>query len=219
MPRSKEQNEEIRAQRKEAIMQGALAVYVEKGYAAADIKDVAEHAGVARGLVYYYYKDKRSLFRDLFAHMFQLSNKHTRYHFSQEGTAVELCERFALVMFHNLFERSLHVMFFFRMRHDLRELFTGEELRGLMWRDNNLQVMIDALRQGMEAGDVRQMSPELLAEQFWGAMMHAMGYLHRKKKGLRADGHDMEQIKALLTAEIEAATESCVSMLRPQPRM
>ncbi|TGV05728.1 TetR/AcrR family transcriptional regulator, partial [Mesorhizobium sp. M00.F.Ca.ET.186.01.1.1] len=90
MPRSKEQNEEIRAQRKEAIMQGALAVYVEKGYAAADIKDVAEHAGVARGLVYYYYKDKRSLFRDLFAHMFQLSNKHTRYHFSQEGTAVEL---------------------------------------------------------------------------------------------------------------------------------
>lgn len=101
------------------------------------------------------------------------------------------------------------------MRHDLRELFTGEELRGLMWRDNNLQVMVDALRQGMEAGDVRQMSPELLAEQFWGAMMHAMGYLHRKKKSLRADGHDMEQIKALLTDEIEAATESCVSMLRP----
>lgn len=214
MPRSKEQNEEIRAQRKEAIMQGALAVYVEKGYAAADIKDVAERAGVARGLVYYYYKDKRSLFRDLFVHMFQLSNKHTRHHFSQKGTATELCRQFAHVMFYNLFESSVHVMFFFRMRHDLRELFTGDELKTLLWRDNNLQVLVETLRRGMETGDIRRMEPELLAEQYWGAMMHAMGFLQRKKRSLLAEGHDMEQVKQLLSPDIEAATESCVAMVR-----
>ncbi|MGN7469740.1 TetR/AcrR family transcriptional regulator [Brevibacillus sp. SAFN-007a] len=214
MPRSKEQNEEIRVQRKEAIMQGALAVYVEKGYAAADIKDVALRAGVARGLVYYYYKDKRSLFRDLFAHMFQLSNKHTRHHFSQAGTAGELCRQFAHGMFHNLFESSLHVMFFFRMRHDLRELFTDEELKTLMWHDNNLQVLVETLRRGMETGEIRRMEPELLAEQYWGAMMHAMGFLQRKKRSLLAEGHDMEQVKQLLAPDIEAATESCVAMMR-----
>ncbi|MGG1663522.1 TetR/AcrR family transcriptional regulator [Brevibacillus sp. NRS-1366] len=213
MPRTKEQNEEIRARRKEEIMKGALAVYVEKGFAAAEIGDVAEHAGVARGLVYYYYKDKRSLFRDLFTHMFHLSNKHTLVHFSQEGTAVELCKKFAVVMYHNLFERSLHVRFFFRMRHDLHELFTAEEVKTLLWRDNNLQVMVETLQKGMEAGEIRQMSAELLAEQFWGAMMHAMGFLHRKREALLQAGHDLEEAKHLLLADIEAATDSCVAMI------
>ncbi|MED4781679.1 TetR/AcrR family transcriptional regulator [Brevibacillus choshinensis] len=213
MPRTKEQNEEIRLRRKEEIMKGALSVYVENGYAAADIGDVAERAGVARGLVYYYYKDKRSLFRDLFMHMFQLSNLHTRKHFSQEGTAVELCAKFATVMYQNLFENSEHVLFFFRMRLDLQELFTIEELHNLLWRDNNLQVVVETLQKGMEAGQIRLMSPELLTEQYWGAIMHGMGFLKRKREALLKQGKTMEEAELLLKPEVEDATRTCAAII------
>ncbi|MEJ8547292.1 TetR/AcrR family transcriptional regulator [Brevibacillus borstelensis] len=215
MPRTKEQNEEIRARRKQAILKGALSVYVEKGYAAADIGDVAERAGVARGLVYYYYKDKLSLFRDLFLDMFRLSNVHTRTHFSQEGSAVELCQQFAGIMFNNLFERSDHVLFFFRMRHDLRELFSKEEIKGLLWRDNNLKVMVDTLRKGMDAGEIRRMSPELLTDQFWGAMMHGMAHLRQRSDELLKQGRSLEEVKKLMETEIDGAALSCALMLRP----
>jgi len=214
LPRTKEQNEKIRLRRKEAIMKGALSVYVETGYAAADIGDVAERAGVARGLVYYYYKDKRTLFRELFAHMFHLSNEHTRQHFAQEGTAVELCAKFASVMYHNLFESSELVPFFFRMRYDLHELFTSEQLRAFSWPNNNLQVVVEKLQKGMAAGEVRRMSPELLTEQYWGAMMHGMALLKRRKEALLKEGKSLEEAEALLRADIEDATSSCAAMLR-----
>lgn len=214
MPRTREQNEEIRNRRKEEIMRGALSVYVEKGYAAAEIGDVAERVGVARGLVYYYYKDKRTLFRDLFTHMFHLSNVHTRNHFSQEGTALELCMRFAAFMYNNLFESSEHVLFFFRMRYDMHNLFNGEELKALLWRDNNLQVIVDALQKGIKAGQIRPMSAELLAEQLLGAMMHGMGFLHRKREELLKEGKTLEEAKDILKQETEDAVNSCVSMIR-----
>lgn len=215
MPRTKEQNEEIRTRRKEEIMGGALSVYVEKGYAAADIGDVAERAGVARGLVYYYYKDKVSLFRDLFLHMFHLSNVHTRNHFSQDGSAVELCQKFVHFMYNNLFDRSNHVLFFFRMRYDLHELFTREELQGLHWRDNNLQIMVETLKRGMDAGEIRRMSAELLADQFWGAMMHGMLHLSQRNTELLNEGKSLEDAQKLLEKDIRDAALSCVSMIRP----
>lgn len=214
MPRTKEQNEEIRLRRKEEIMKGALSVYVEKGYAAAEIVDVAERAGVGKGLVYYYYKDKRSLFRDLFLHMFHLSNLHTRQQFSREGTAVELCENFASVQFHNLFENSAHVLFFFRMRFDLHELFSQEEMLQHVWRHNNLQIVIETLRKGMEDGQIRPMSPELLTEQYWGAIMHAMGFLKRKKDALLKQGKSLEEAEQLLQSEIRDAARTCAAMIR-----
>jgi TetR/AcrR family transcriptional regulator len=213
VPRTKEQNEEIRARRKEEILRGALSVYVEKGYAAADIGDVAERAGVARGLVYYYYKDKVSLFRDLFQHMFHLSNVHTRNHFSKDGTALMLCQKFASAMYNNLFERSDHVLFFFRMRHDLSELFNKEEMHVLLWQDNNLQAIVETLKRGMEAGEIRRMAARLLADQFWGAMMHGMVHLYQRKEELLGQGISLEEAKKHLEVDINDAVLSCVSMI------
>lgn len=214
VPRTKEQNEEIRLRRKEEIMKGALSVYVEKGYAAADIGDVAERAGVARGLVYYYYKDKRSLFRDLFTHMFQMSNTHTQNHFAKEGTAIELCRAFANSMYLSLFKNSEHVMFFFRMRFDLPELFAPEELQTGLWRDNNMRTVAQTLEKGMEEGHVRRMSPDLLVEQFWGTMMSGMLFLYRKREVLLQEGKSLDEMRELLSSEIQDATDTCAATIR-----
>lgn len=56
----------VRRRRKEArpaeILEAAYAVFIERGFAAARLEDVAQRAGVAKGTIYRYFADKEALF-------------------------------------------------------------------------------------------------------------------------------------------------------------
>lgn len=56
---------EQREQRQDAILDAALAVFAEKGFAAARLDDVAARAGVAKGTIYLYAASKQALFEAL----------------------------------------------------------------------------------------------------------------------------------------------------------
>jgi AcrR family transcriptional regulator len=51
--------------RPDEILDAALLVFGESGYARAKIDDVARHAGVSKGTVYLYFDSKESLFREM----------------------------------------------------------------------------------------------------------------------------------------------------------
>lgn len=51
--------------RREAILSAALDEFSESGFAAARLDDVAKRAGVAKGTIYLYFRDKESLFQEL----------------------------------------------------------------------------------------------------------------------------------------------------------
>jgi AcrR family transcriptional regulator len=53
------------AARREAILTAALDEFAERGYEAARLDDVAKRAGVAKGTIYLYFRDKESLFQEL----------------------------------------------------------------------------------------------------------------------------------------------------------
>jgi AcrR family transcriptional regulator len=53
------------AARRQAILHAALAEFSARGFAAARLDDVARRAGVAKGTIYLYFKDKESLFQEL----------------------------------------------------------------------------------------------------------------------------------------------------------
>jgi len=53
------------AERKQAILNAALTVFAERGFEAARLDDVAARAGVAKGTLYLYFKDKEALFEEL----------------------------------------------------------------------------------------------------------------------------------------------------------
>jgi AcrR family transcriptional regulator len=56
---------ERQAQRREAILAAALDEFSARGFAAARLDDVAKRAGVAKGTIYLYFRDKESLFQEL----------------------------------------------------------------------------------------------------------------------------------------------------------
>lgn len=61
-----------RQRRKDArpaeLLEAALALFVEKGFAATRIEEVAQHAGVSKGTLYLYYPSKEELFKAVIEH-------------------------------------------------------------------------------------------------------------------------------------------------------
>jgi len=53
------------AERREAILAAALDEFSARGFEAARLDDVAKRAGVAKGTIYLYFRDKESLFQEL----------------------------------------------------------------------------------------------------------------------------------------------------------
>lgn len=65
MPRSREENEKIRRLAMDNIGNAAMECFLEKGYHAASIDDIARKAGVSKGLLYNYYKGKEDLLAEI----------------------------------------------------------------------------------------------------------------------------------------------------------
>src|SRR6187549_3730549 len=53
------------ALRRETILSAALEEFSARGFAAARLDDVARRAGVAKGTIYLYFRDKETLFQEL----------------------------------------------------------------------------------------------------------------------------------------------------------
>lgn len=53
------------AERRSQILRAARAVFIEKGYIAARVEDVAKRASISKGAVYFYFSSKRDLFMAL----------------------------------------------------------------------------------------------------------------------------------------------------------
>ncbi len=62
MPRSRQENQRIKEERRRQIMDAALKVFAQKGLAGAMISDIAAAADLSYGLIYHYFHDKEELF-------------------------------------------------------------------------------------------------------------------------------------------------------------
>ena len=65
-PRNTRQNEHLRYEAQQRILQAALAQFGETGFAAATMRQIATRAGVSQGLAYHYYAGKDALLVALF---------------------------------------------------------------------------------------------------------------------------------------------------------
>ncbi|MDA3823596.1 MAG: TetR/AcrR family transcriptional regulator [Bacteroidales bacterium] len=65
MPRTKEQFEEIRQNRKAHIMASAMKLFAEEGYGHVTISTLAKYAGISKGLMYNYFESKDQLLKEI----------------------------------------------------------------------------------------------------------------------------------------------------------
>ncbi len=75
MARSAKQNEAMRAATKTAVLNSAITLFGQNGYAHTSTRSIASHADISVGLMYHYFDSKESLLRAVFDHcMLRLSS-------------------------------------------------------------------------------------------------------------------------------------------------
>lgn len=65
MPRSQEQFNDIRKQKKQLIMNTALELFAESGFHSTSISQIASKAGISKGLTYNYFKSKNEVLNEI----------------------------------------------------------------------------------------------------------------------------------------------------------
>ena len=66
MPRTTEQNEQIRTETRATIVNSAMRLFAQKGYAHTTTRNIATEAGLSVGLMYHYFEGKESLLQAVF---------------------------------------------------------------------------------------------------------------------------------------------------------
>jgi len=216
-PRTKEQNEEIRKQRTQEILQAAIHVYAEKGYAASEIGEVAERAGLARGLVYHYFKNKQTLFRELYEYMMDRTKQFTQSHFEQEGSSLNLFTEYARIVCRQVLDEPAVSRFYMRISMDVHYLYDGESsFSPLEWMKSFIQPMAEAMERGIAQKTIRGGNSSLMAMQFWGAVSQGMNYLDKLQHELLSQEVSEAELKSQLEVLLEQVMESAVAIVKPE---
>jgi AcrR family transcriptional regulator len=121
-----ELQEKLAAVKRDQILQAARAVFAEKGFHPATIKDVAARAGVADGTVYNYFENKTALILGLLDHFNQSDRRETDFG-SIESIGLEAFVRqYTRVRFELLSNEGLSLF-----QAILPEILSNKELRTL----------------------------------------------------------------------------------------
>lgn len=170
-PRRPEQNEEIRHERMMQILHAALTIYVQKGYAAAEVADVAQEAGLARGLVYYYYNSKQELFQSLFEWMQENSRKFAEQILLHgDGKPVERLAAYARSICEGNNRDPRFTQFYMRAYQEANQVYGTNDSKYICEKNMIRDCVVTVIKQGVESGEIREGNPILAANAYWGAL-------------------------------------------------
>lgn len=84
MPRSKEQLEQLRKEKKKLIMDVALDLFAHKGFHATSISELAQGAEISKGLIYTYFTSKQEILREITE--LAIGKIYANFDYAQDGT-------------------------------------------------------------------------------------------------------------------------------------
>ena len=174
MPRNAEKNEEVRECRKKQILDAALNVYIRYGYHAADMDFIAKEAKLAKGLMYYYYKTKNELFKELLTLMFNegytLSNAILE---NLKGlNPVEQLMMYTYKMFLANRDNPRMMQFYMRVPFDAFAIIGADQWKeGAEKSDLHRKTLTDIIKKGITVGVIQETNPSSAANSFWSVFV------------------------------------------------
>jgi AcrR family transcriptional regulator len=163
MPKSKE--DVVQEFRVQSIQEAAIRVISRKGMASATMQEIAEEAGVAKGTIYLYFRDREELVEKTFETA--IGELHKRIDAALDGDG-PFAERLRAVITAKLafFNENRE---FFRLYHTLRmpEGNASQQRRQKRTCQPQYRARVDRLavhlKSAMDAGEVRPLDPKRLA--------------------------------------------------------
>jgi TetR/AcrR family fatty acid metabolism transcriptional regulator len=155
-------------QKRQRILDAAVAVFAQKGFHVARISDIAARAGVADGTVYLYFKNKEEILMTAINTAFDAFVSNARAELATIVSPVEKLRRLALLHLQALgSNRNLAIVFQMELRQSTRFLapFSHEHMI------EYFQIVRSAIRDGQQSGVFRpELNEKIAANCFFGAI-------------------------------------------------
>ncbi|MEB3100358.1 TetR/AcrR family transcriptional regulator [Ferviditalea candida] len=169
MPRTDEQNRQIRDERREQIMQAALKVFARRGMAAAKIGDIAAEAGLSNGLVYHYFKSKEEMFSEWVGRAVEGSRRVALYAGEQPGKAIDQLKWMTETILQSI--RGEGAYLFLIMIQAMTSDAVPEDVKRLLDSESKasyaLLATVPIIRRGQEEGTIIRENAEQLAVAYF----------------------------------------------------
>lgn len=179
------------------------------------MSDVANQAGLAHGLAYYYFKNKRQLFRELYEYMMDQSLRYTTAYFEQDMPVLEQFKNYATIICERVIKDPQTQRFYMRISLDLHHLYEPGELSPFDWMKSFIQPMAQAIDRGIHEGVIRQGDANLMAMQFWGALSQGMHYFDQLLQELAARELTETETNRVMSEKFSQIAESAISFFKP----
>ena len=142
-----------------AVLDGAMRVFAENGYAGASIREICRVAGVTKPVLYYYFKSKEHLYQELMIDSFGHYLKVLLSASKQSGSLRERLVRISFDDLRSVRQDPLRAQFILRM------IFSREERRpyfnSVKEMERQRQVFMEILQEGIGSGRLSGNAREL----------------------------------------------------------
>lgn len=184
MPRNAKTSEKMRENRSEAIRKAALKLFAQGGLSGSRLRDIAEEAGMALGLIYHYYSSKEAVYQDLVLDALNKMNQGADALLASEGSATEKLKYTVSKILKDILESDDFVQtckliagsdFSTGMSEDIRDLIAKK-------RERPYEVVAILMEKGQQEGTVLQGDPYLLSVLFWTSL-NGLAIYRASRKG------------------------------------
>jgi len=170
-----------RAQRKEGILQAARAAFAESGYRRTTVEAVAERAEIGKGTIYLYFESKDAIQAELLLQA--LAELQAQLKAVGDNPATRRPDQKLRAMADAYLDFAQNTPDYFRLlnaydRGDFEQGTSTQQQERLLEASNNaLDLVTQAIADGMASGLFGQGDPRKMAAVLWGAMNGALSLL------------------------------------------
>lgn len=163
--------EQQKAQRYHQILQVALGLFVQKGYAATQIIDIAKGANMSPGLLFHYFPSKEALYVAL-------------VEFGLQGTKIPLAgnhqspldffTKFTQVLLTHIQGEPMLANMFVLMRQAQQGVAVPPAVRSIACRVDTIEQSVALIEAGQANGSFKPGDPRALANAYWWSIQGIM---------------------------------------------
>jgi AcrR family transcriptional regulator len=150
---------------KKRIIEAAIAVFSAKGYAKANIREIAKSAGISVGGVYLYFKNKEELYKNLVNNWMRDIGSKSEITAGSAETASEALSNFLKMHLENALKHREFILLHIR-EHGFT--FGAKEKRKFFRAQRELVAQI--IQRGIASGEFRKCNPENMATMIMGSL-------------------------------------------------
>lgn len=179
MAMSPERRAKVSAEKHKMIQDAALQLFDQKGYKGTTISEIAEYAGISKGLVYKYFKSKKDILLS-----FQNAIEQCGKVIESQGTPKEslriAAQRVLLSYEETNYHAPMRVLIACYAQGDI----SSEEISTAYSFEDYGRIQYGPIfRKGQESGEFRSGDPEEMGDIFWHVIIgYAVQMIHTDKK-------------------------------------